>query len=91
VYYSGFRLLGNIQFIDPLIPDGATLYLDFPSTALDYGLFGKNKDRTLIRVDDISQATTGYLLTKSTTQVALLKNMTLLGDNGVYKIYLIKD
>lgn len=91
VYYSGFRLLGNIQFIDPLIPDGATVYLDFPSTALDYGLFGKNKDRVLVRVGDISQVKSGYYLTKSTSPATQINDMTLLGDNGVYKVYLIKD
>jgi len=90
VYYSGFRLLGNIQFIDPLIPDGATVYLDFPSTPLDYGLFGKNKDRVLVRVEDISQVTSGYFLTKSTSPATHLNDVTLLGDNGVYQVYLIK-
>lgn len=91
VYYSGFRLLGNIQFIDPLIPDGATVYLNFPSTSLDYGLFGRHKDRTLIRVDDISQVPSGYFLTLSTYQIILPKDAALLGDNGVYQIYLIKN
>lgn len=89
VYYSGFRLLGNIEFIDPLVPDGATLYLDIPSTALDYGLFGKNKDRILIRVADVSQVPSGYFLTKSTSPVALTKDIKLLGDNGAYQVYLI--
>ncbi len=89
VYYSGFRLLGNIEFIDPLVPDGATLYLDLPSTALDYGLFGKEKDRTLIRVVDVNQVPSGYYLTKSTSQIVLTKEMKLLGDNGTYKVYLI--
>ena len=89
VYYSGFRLLGNIEFIDPLVPNGATLYLDLPSTALDYGLFGKEKDRTLMRVDDVSKVTSGYFITKSTSQIVLTKDMKLLGDNGTYKVYLI--
>lgn len=91
VYYSGFRLLGNIQFIDPLIPDGAVVYLNFPSTSLDYGLFGKHKDRTLIRVNDISQVPTGYFLTLSTYQTILTKEDVLLGDNGVYQLYLVKN
>lgn len=90
VYYSGFRMLGNIQFIDPLVPDGATLYLDIRSTSLDYGLFGRNKDRILLRVDDISQASSGYYLTASTTVISQQKDINLLGDNGVFKIYLIK-
>jgi hypothetical protein len=91
VYYSGFRMLGNIKFIDPIIPDGATVYLNFPSSALDFGLFGKNKDRKLIRVDDISQVESGYFLTQSTSQVSLTKNITPLGDNGAYKIYIISN
>jgi hypothetical protein len=91
VYYSGFRMLRNIQFIDPLVPDGATLYLDLPSTALDFGLFGKNKDRILIRVDDFSQVPSGYFLTKSTSQLSFSKDMILLGDNGIYQIYLFKS
>jgi hypothetical protein len=90
VYYSGFRMLGNIQFIDSLVPDGATLYLDIPSTSLDYGLFGRNKDRILLRVDDISQVSSGYYLTASTAAVTLNKDSELLGENGTYKIYLIK-
>jgi hypothetical protein len=89
VYYSGFRMLGNIEFIDPLVPDGATLYLDIPSTALDYGLFGKNKDRILIRVTDVSQVPSGYYLTKSTTVINVTKSIQLLGDNGTYKVYFI--
>lgn len=89
VYYSGFRLLGHIQFIDPLIPDGATIYLNIPSTALDYGLFGKYKDRKLIRVEDVTQVPSGYFITKSTSHLAFKKDMTLLGDDGTYQIYLI--
>lgn len=90
VYYSGFRLLSNIQFIDPLVPNGATLYLNLPSTALDYGMFGKNKDRTLIRVEEIEQVASGYYLTSSETPITSVKAYSLLGDNGTYKIYLIK-
>ncbi|MBA4383763.1 MAG: hypothetical protein C0410_03430 [Anaerolinea sp.] len=90
VYYSGFRLLENIQFIDPLVPEGATLYLDLPSTALDYGLFGKNKDRILIRVEDVSQVPSGYFLSKSTSQVTSKKDITLIGDNGTYQLFLIE-
>ncbi|PKO02591.1 MAG: hypothetical protein CVU43_07165 [Chloroflexi bacterium HGW-Chloroflexi-5] len=89
VYFSGFRMLGNIQFIDSLVPDDATLYLDFPSTSLDYGLFGKKKDRTLFRLYDISQVSSGYYLTASTSVVTQQNDLNLLGDNGVYKIYLI--
>lgn len=91
VYFSGFRMLGNILFIDSLVPDGATLYLDIPSTSLDYGLFGMNKDRTLLRVEDISQVQSGYYLTQSQSVYTPQKNLTLLGDNGSYKIYLIKS
>lgn len=91
VYYSGFRMLENIKFIDPLVPVAETIYLTIPSTSLDYGLFGMNKDRTLLRVEDISQVQSGYYLTQSQSVYTPQKNLTLLGDNGSYKIYLIKS
>jgi hypothetical protein len=91
VYYSGFRMLKTIQFIDPLVPDGATLYLDLPSTTLDYGLFGKNKDRTLIRVEDINQVPSGYFLTRSSALIVPTTGLQLLGDNGLFMVYLIKN
>ncbi len=94
VYYSGYRMLQNIQFVDSLVPDGVTLYIDFPSSAFDYGLFGKNKDRFLVRVDDVNQITSGYFVTLSSTKINLNKGISLLGNNGTVKVYvitLIKD
>jgi hypothetical protein len=89
VYYSGYRMLQNIQFVDSLVPDGVTLYIDFPSSAFDYGLFGKNKDRELIRVNNASQVSSGYYLTKTDIEVNCSSDADLLGDNGLYKIYMI--
>jgi hypothetical protein len=91
VYYSGFRMLGNISFIDPLIPDESTVYLDLPSSALDYGLFGRYKDRKLIRIDDFTQLKSGYFLTQSSTVITQPNNIKLVGDNGTYKIFEIKN
>ncbi len=91
VYYSGFRMLDNIELIDPLVPDGVTLYLDLPSTSLDYGLFGKNKDRVLIRVTDVNQVPFGYFLTKVSTPVTISKDTQLLGENAELKVLIIKN
>ena len=89
VYYSSFGFFKNITFIDPLIPEGEKIFLDINSTSLDYGLFGKEKNRILIRGVDLSQITSGYYITQSTTNIEMNNSYVLLGDNGEYKIFYV--
>jgi len=89
VYYSSFGFFKNITFIDPLIPEGEKIFLDINSTSLDYGLFGKEKNRILIRGVGLSQITSGYYITQSTTNIEMKNSYVLLGDNGQYKIFYI--
>ena len=89
VYYSDFGYFEMITFIDPLISNHSTVYTNIRPSALDYGLFGKDKDRKLVRVEDISNASTGYFITKSNAQIPFSKNIELLGYNDMFKVYLV--
>lgn len=91
VYYSDYGYLLAITYFDSLIPDEATVSISIPPSALDYGLFGKNKDRKLIHVNNIDEVSYGYFITNSESQISISKDIELLGDNGEYKVYIIKD
>lgn len=89
VYFSSFDRLTDIQFIDPLVPNGEILYLDIPSTGLDYGLFGRNKDRKLIRVNSIDEVDSGYFLTQTASTIIMTNQYQLLGENNSYKVFFV--
>jgi len=91
VYYSDYGYLLAITYFDSLIPDEATVYISIPPSALDYGFFGKSKDRKLIHVNNIDEVSYGYFITNSESQISFSKGIELLGDNGEYKVYIIKD
>ncbi|MHB8136392.1 MAG: glycosyltransferase family 39 protein, partial [Anaerolineaceae bacterium] len=90
VYYSDYGYLLTITFFNSLIPDKATVFISTQPSALDYGLFGKNKDRILIHVNEISEVSMGYFIINSESQLSITNNVKLLGDNGMYKVYFIK-
>ena len=87
VYFSSFDRLNDITSIDPLIPDGATVYLDFPASALDYGLFGQHKDRTLIHVQGVEEAGPGYFVSGISTVVPQSDSIRLVGQTASYQVF----
>lgn len=91
VYYSSFDRLNDITSIDPLIPDGATVYLDFPASALDYGLFGQHKDRKLIHVQGVEEAGPGYFVTNISTVVPPSDSIQLVGQAASFQVYKINE
>lgn len=89
VYYSNFDSLINIRFIDQLIPNGATVYQDLPETSLEYGFFGRYKDRTVFRISDLSEIHSGYYVTLIRADFSPTTKMIELGENDSYRIYFI--
>jgi len=91
IYYSDLGFLLNVKFLKSLIPEKESIYLNTMRSALDYGLFGKNMDRKLIWVNEIGDVPSGYFITNSDAQITLSKDVELLGDNGMYKVYFAKN
>ena len=91
VYYSSYDRLSDIKYLDPLIPDGATVYLNIPASALDYGLFDKQKDRKLFHVQSIEEVGEGYFITDSSSPVQNSKRVQEIGQTGSYLLYKISS
>ena len=89
VYFSGSTQLQNIQFIESVIPENEAIYLDIYCNSLEYGLFGKNKTRSVYRVNGIYEVQSGYFLTNSSAKIETGENIRVLGKNEDFQIIFV--
>ncbi len=87
VYYSSFDRLVDIRFIDPLVPQGETIYINATFSALDFGLFGEKKDRHVFHVQDVSEVESGYYITTLPSTIVPDERFQLLGENTSYQVF----
>lgn len=88
VYNSNQSTIKSLNFINKIIPKGASIFLYKPSYTLEYGLFEENASRRLFPLDSLEDFERGsYLITHSNIKESDSLGLTLVGKADRIFIY----